>query len=256
MNLSCKLSGGECQKTFKTLAQALSMRNNTASIETPQHTRNSFGEGECYEHSKHLPAATVAAIVAAIEAEQCVAAAQCKQALRGKCYEHSEHLPPSNRRQQMPVMQQAVTMQVTTIDIACKDVTGKSYSVHLPEAAMMPYCSSTTHADPDGHQEDIMTYGSKQARVVNIHLLDSTSICNTVGNVVSVPGFQWFGKMSQLVKLPAAFTGNEVGGILKGTSAVSCNKTKKQGSYRVQFLSIDLQLKNHHNSTENKVVLK
>ena len=94
---------------------------------------------------------------------------------------------------------------------------------------MMPYCSSTTHADPDSHQEDIMTYDSTtgQGGKYSSHLLDSTSICNTVGNVVSVPGFQCFGKMSQFVKLPAAFTGNEVEGILEGTSAVSCNKTKK-----------------------------
>ena len=49
---------------------ALATRNNTASIETPQPTRNSFGKGECYEHSRNWPAATVAAIVAAIETEQ------------------------------------------------------------------------------------------------------------------------------------------------------------------------------------------
>ena len=109
---------------------ALSM--NTASIEILQHKRNSFGEGECYEHSKNLPAVTVAAIVAAIEIEQRVAAAQCKQALVGECYEHSEHSPNSNRRQQMSPIQEVVTMQVTTIDVACKDVTGKSHehSIH------------------------------------------------------------------------------------------------------------------------------
>ena len=139
---------------------ALATRSNTGSIETLQHKRKSFGEGECYEHSRNWPAATVAAIVAAIETEQCLAEAQCKQAFRGKCYEHSEHLPSSNRCQQMSVIQQAVTMQVTTIDVACKDVAGKSHSVHSPEAAMMPYCSSTTHADPDSHQEDKKTYGS------------------------------------------------------------------------------------------------